>query len=249
MSDDTELRAMLIQQQELLAALTQRLQEFELTSATTYATKGYVQTYIEHMLGDLMPIHDPYTENSTFIGYTPLDIERVLKHFQNIGGTYTLYDYRSILKSYDEAAKNGNINPYMAIAQMVKEADWGRSWWSQRPRRNPAGLGVTGEKSEKEQDKNTWALREDGMWIKGYSFPSWEIAAQAHIGHFLAYAFKDAELDEKQQLLVATDPRAKFIPAKTRGTVKVLKDMDGKWAVPGNGYGRSIATLANALRQ
>jgi len=248
MSDENELRADLIKLQEQLKGLTAQLQEFEQTVASTYATRAYVQTYTEQMLGEIMPVQDQYTENTPLIGYIPLDVEKVLKHFRNIGGSYTQGDYRSILMSYDKAAKQGNINPYLAVAQMVKEADWGRSWWSQRPRRNPAGIGVTGEKSEKEQDKNSWAEREDGIWLKGYSFPSWEISAQAHIGHLLAYAYKNSELTDEQAYLVAVDPRARAIAASIRGTVKLLKNLDGKWAVPGVGYGKSIATLANALR-
>lgn len=229
--------------------LQEQINTLRETLESAYVTKAYMQTYIEHILGELMPIHDPLTDSSTISGYIALDIERVLKHFQNIGGTYTLNDYRKILIAYDKAAEQGNINPYIAVAQMAKETNFARSFWSQRPRRNPAGIGVTGEKSAKEQDKNTWAFdSSENVWKKGYSFISWEVSSQAHIGHLLAYIHKDTELTEAQNYLVATDPRARFIAANTRGTVKLLKDLDGKWAVPGIGYGRSIATIANALR-
>ena len=81
------------------------------------------------------------------------------------------------------------------------------------------------------------------------SFPSWEISAQAHIGHLLTYLYKQSTLTEDQVALVAIDPRSKAVSDKVRGTIKLLKDLDGKWAVPGLNYGRSIATLANALKQ
>lgn len=249
-TDINTLAADMIALRERVKALSNQINEFTQQVAGTYTTKAYLETYVEHMLGELIPIHDPYTENSLIIGYTPLDIEKALKHFQNIGGTYAVYDYREILVNYDKAAHKGNINPYIAIAQMCKETDFGRSWWSQRPRRNPAGIGVTGEKSRKEQDKSSWAFdNSENIWKKGYSFPSWEISAQAHIGHLLAYAYKDAELNDDQAYLVATDPRARFIANNVRGTVKTLKDLDGKWANPGLGYGRSISVLANALRK
>lgn len=247
--DETTLQAQLIALQEKVKALETLIREEIDIIKSTYATQSYVATYTEYMLGELMPVHDAFTENTSIIGYTPLDIEKVLKHFRNIGGLYTMGDYRSILMSYDKAAKQGNVNPYLAVAQMVKEADWGRSWWSQRPRRNPAGIGVTGEKSETQQDKNSWAFDSgENVWKKGYSFPSWDVSAQAHIGHLLAYAYKDTELNDEQRYLVAVDPRARFIPDSIRGKVKLLKDLDGRWAQPGVGYGRSIATLANALR-
>lgn len=233
-----------------IQALKQQIEQLREEIKTTYVTKVYVQMYVEQILGDIMPVHDPITENTDIVGYVPLDIERTLKHFQNISSTYTLGDYRKILRYYDEAAKQGNINPYIAVAQWVKEADWNRSWWSQRPRRNPAGLGVTGETSTKTQDKNSWAFdSRTHEWKKGYSFPSWQVAAQAHVGHILAYAFKDNELTPEQRQLVDTDPRASAIKSNVRGTVKKLKDFDGKWASPGVGYGKSISVLANALRK
>lgn len=247
--DKNVAQAQVIALQQKVDALIARIEELEKTVQSTYATKAYVQTYIEQILGELMPAHDPFTENSLFIGYEPLDIERVLKHFRNIGGSYTVHDYRSILTNYDKSAQLGNINPYIAVAQMAKEADWGRSWWSQRPRRNPAGIGVTGETSKKEQDKSSWAFdKTENIWRKGYSFSSWEVSTQAHIGHLLAYAYTDSELNESQSYFVATDPRARFISKNIRGSVKKLKELDGKWAVPGIGYGKSIATIANALK-
>jgi len=134
---------------------------------------------------------------------------------------------------------------------MVKETDWTRSWWSQRPRRNPAGIGVTGATSTKEPaDKNAWQLDEDKhIWKQGYAFPDWKISAKAHIGHLLTYAYIQDALTTDQLELVASDPRSKAVSSKIRGTVKKLKDLDGKWAVPGIGYGNSIATIANALKQ
>lgn len=246
---DEDVIARLITVEQQIKNLQKEVVLNQMQAQSTYVTKAYVQTYIEQMLGELMPIHDPFTDTSTLIGYTPLDIEKVVKHFQNLGGSYTLNDYRKILLAYDSAAKQGNINPYIAVAQMAKETNWGRSFWSQRPRRNPAGIGVTGESSKEEKPKDTWAFdSSENIWKKGYSFPSWEISAQAHIGHLLAYAYINSDLNDDQAYLVAIDPRAKFIPATIRGKVKTLKDLDGKWAVPGTGYGKSIATLANALR-
>lgn len=246
---ENKLRADILTTTEKLASLAAAFEEYTQYVQATYVTKAYVHTYIEQILGDIMPIHDPYTENTPIYGYTPLDITIVLKHFRNIKSTYTLNDYRTILMNYDIAANAGNINPYIAVAQMVKETDWCRSWWSQRPRRNSAGIGVTGETSKEEKPKDTWAFdNRENIWKKGYSFTSWEVSAQAHIGHLLAYANKDTALDESQHYLVAVDPRARFIPAATRGTVKLLKDLDGKWASPGIGYGKSISVVANALR-
>lgn len=235
------------QQVESLRAL---LQEQQILSESTYATRGYVQTYVEHMLGELMPADTLYTENSEIVGYVPVDIERLLKHFTNLGGTYNLWDYRVILTNYDGTCRDTDIDPYLLIAQMVKETDWCRSWWSQRPRRNPAGIGVTGEtsKTAPETNKEAWAFNGE-VWVKGYSFPSWQISSEAHAGHMCAYLYKNDELTAPQAYCLGVDPRAKFIPEKWRGSVTTLKDLDGKWAFPGIGYGRSIATIANVLKR
>lgn len=250
MAKERVTRADIIHLQEQIDSIRALIQQTQEIIQATYATRTYVQTYTEHILGEMMPIQDPYTENTKIAGYVPLDIDRLLRHFANLGGSYTFWDYRVIITQYDMSMKLANLNPYLLIAQMVKETDWCRSWWSQRPRRNPAGIGVTGEVQKEEPlNKDAWAYRiEDQVWVKGYSFTSWQVSSQAHAGHMLAYLYKDKELDESQEYFVAVDPRAKFIPEKWRGSVKVLKDLDGKWAVPGIGYGKSIATIANVLR-
>lgn len=251
MLDETAVTADIVSLQEQINSLLQRLEDLEQETQDKYATKAYVTEYIDRLVGDLITVSDKLTGTSLIKGYVPLDIERVLPKFVLAKATYNSNDWRSILRSYDTAAKEADLNPYILVAQMAKETDWGRSWWSQRPRRNPAGIGVTGETTkEKPTDESAWAEDTDNnIWKKGYSFKSWEIAARAHIGHMLAYLYKDNELDSAQKLLVASDPRARFIPTDKRGSVLILNDLDGKWAVPGRGYGNSIATLANALRK
>lgn len=252
--DINALKADIIALQEQNRALQERMAEMQLDIDARFATKAYVSTFVEHMLGDIIPVDTPLTEESPIAGYVPLDIERIEKHFGRAQQYYNSVDWRTILTNYDNAAKRGNINPYIAIAQMVKETDWGRSFWSRRPQRNPAGIGVTGQWSIEDprtpDNRNVWAFNTDrNRWEYGYSFPSWEISAQAHIGHLLTYLYKQSTLTEDQVALVAIDPRSKAVSDKVRGTIKLLKDLDGKWAVPGLNYGRSIATLANALKQ
>jgi len=251
MLDETAVVQDIVSLQEQINTLSQRIEELEQESIDKYATRAYVTEYLERMVGDLITVSDKLTGTSLIKGYVPLDVERLLPKFVLTKATYNSMDWRSILRSYDSAAREANLNPYILVAQMAKETDWGRSWWSQRPRRNPAGIGVTGETSKEEPaDESAWAKDTDNnIWKKGYSFKSWEIAVRAHVGHMLAYMYKDTELNAVQKVLVAGDPRARFIPNDKRGSVLILNDLDGKWAVPGVGYGNSIATLANALRK
>jgi hypothetical protein len=43
----------------------------------------------------------------------------------------------------------------------------------------------------------------------------------------------------------STDPR--FDLVCPRGTASILCDLDGRWAVPGTGYGDDIETIARAI--
>ena len=53
----------------------------------------------------------------------------------------------------------------------------------------------------------------------------------------------------RPHLTASDDPRLPaLVSAGRRGSARVLQDLDGKWAVPGLGYGASIAALANAIR-
>ena len=56
---------------------------------------------------------------------------------------------------------------------------------------------------------------------------------EAHIQHLYAYA-TTADLPEGCELV---DPRFKYVK---RGIAPLWKDLNGRWAVPGDGYGESI---------
>jgi hypothetical protein len=113
------------------------------------------------------------------------------------------------------------------------------SWWSQRPRRNPVGIGVTGA---------------PGV---GLSFPSWQNdAIPAHVGRLLAYALTDARATPQQAGLIATALHWRPLPARTRGSAPTLKPLgrvhnpSGEgWASPGDQYGAKIAEIARAVQQ
>ena len=87
-----ELEGKITAQDAKIASLLAELNELSDQIKAEYASKKYVNTYVEQMLGDIMPTDNPLVDNSNIVGYTPLDIEKVLKHFKNIGGSYTLND-------------------------------------------------------------------------------------------------------------------------------------------------------------
>ena len=50
----------------------------------------------------------------------------------------------AIVPAYFSVCASVGMEPVMSLAQMIHETGCLTSWWSQRPRRNPAGIGVTG---------------------------------------------------------------------------------------------------------
>ncbi len=175
-------------------------------------------------------------------------------------GEYTEYDVRAVIvPAYFEICGRAGLNPLLAISQMIHETGNLTSWWSQRPRRNPAGLGVTGEvRREDPGDPDRWVFHaERGEHRAGLSFPSWdEHAIPAHVGRLLAYAAPStAALTGAQRELIDTALRARPLPDRLRGTAPTLEGLAGSWAVPGLqtgggreiSYAESIATIASRI--
>jgi hypothetical protein len=150
-----------------------------------------------------------------------------------------------VIDIYYELESMWGIRADVLIGQMFHETDFLKSWWSQPPRRNMAGIGVTGEVTNSDPQSVAWAFKsEDNRWYKGYSFSDWRAAVLAHYGHMSAYCFADERNHASQ-----VDPRYSAargaFAAKGWPLAQVMTDLNGKWAVPGNGYGESIEQTLN----
>jgi hypothetical protein len=146
-------------------------------------------------------------------------------------GEYTAGDIeRVIVPAYFWVCASAGVDPLLAIAQMIHETGNLTSYWSQRPRRNPAGIGVTGEPG------------------KGLSFASWDKdAIPAHVGRLLAYALEPRAANAAQAALIARALGYRPLPAAYRGVAPTLRGLNGRWAV-GARYADAIARVANAIR-
>ena len=123
------------------------------------------------------------------------------------------------------------LDPVVAVAQMIHETGNLSSMWSQRPRRNPAGIGVTGD---------------PGV---GVSFPTWKHdAIPAHVGRLLAYALTDAQANPDQRGLIATALHWRPLDDRLRGAAAALKGLEGTWAVPGDSYAGKLAAIGQAIQ-
>jgi hypothetical protein len=163
---------------------------------------------------------------------------------------YTEYDVRLISGYYWNIAPAVGIDPLIAWAQMLHETGNLTSWWCQRPRRNPAGIGVTGETSRARlAPAADWVKDErSGLWKRGYAFAEWSLSVRAHLGHLIGYALKDEQMTPTQRGITKYDPRFGALPASYRGVAPTLSGLNGRWAVPGTTYGASIAKIAEAIR-
>src|SRR3954447_5642115 len=143
-------------------------------------------------------------------------------------GQYTDDDVRFILGQYFEVAPPAGLDPLLSISQMVLETGSLTSFWSQRPRRNPAGIGVTGEPGA------------------GVSFPSWVVAVRAHVGRLLAYALPRGGESAAQQALITEALRWRPLPDTVRGRAPTLAGLAGSWAADPQ-YAVKISRVANEI--
>jgi len=144
-------------------------------------------------------------------------------------GGYTDDDVETIVDSYYATATAVGLDPLLVVAQMSEETAHLTSFWSQRPRRNFAGIGVTGE---------------DGV---GNKFPSLTAGIRAHTGRLLAYVLPAGAGNPAQAALITEALAARDLPADRRGIALTLAGLSGKWATD-KGYAAKVAAVANQIR-
>ena len=164
-------------------------------------------------------------------------------------GAYTDHDIAAVIvPAYIAQCAAVGLDAAIVLAQLIHETGNLTSWWSQRPRRNPAGIGVTGRTMAGQPRSLDWAKRDDGVWAEGVSFESWNGAAiPAHLGRLLAYAVTDDAANDAQRQLIEYAMSIRPLPASYRGVAPTITGLNGRWAVPGKDYGQRIATVANRM--
>lgn len=131
----------------------------------------------------------------------------------------------SIVDAYYRIAKVYGIKADLAFLQSMKETNWLRFTGVVKPQQNNfAGLGATGGGNP------------------GESFPARDIGIEAHIQHLYAYC-SVLPLPAGKTLY---DTRFNYVK---RGSAVYWEDLNGKWAVPGIGYGESIISLQKSVSE
>lgn len=156
-----------------------------------------------------------------------------------------------MVEAYATLGSAVGLDWFLALAQLAHETGNLTAFWSLRPQRNPAGIGVTGQRSVTAVTDPEWAYNSQrAQWERGISFPTWaQHAIPAHLGRVLAYALTDAQATDAQRKLIAGALSIRPIPARWRGVAPLLMDLNGRWAVPGTGYGQRLAQLAQRMRR
>lgn len=144
-------------------------------------------------------------------------------------GGYSDDDVRKIVRLYYTTAGAVGLDPLLAVAQMAVETGHLTSFWSQRPRRNLAGIGVTGKPGE------------------GLSFPDLTAAVRAHTGRLLAYALPAGAGNAAQAQLIKAALAFRPLPDALRGAALTLKHLTGTWAKDPQ-YANKLVRLANEIR-
>lgn len=221
-----------------------------------YDQKPEIQARLAGLLSGVAPAR--YNEYSALLGRPAAGRQAVISRFPAPAGGYSEYDIRQqILPRYWSLCLSAGVDPILAIAQLAHETGSMRSFWSQRPQRNPAGIGVTGRHMQSPPaNKAGWAYNTDSRrWEQGVSFATWkDDAIVAHVGRLLAYALPAGSETPAQKDLIDRALTYRPLPLVMRGSAPYLRllgqayNPTGQgWAKPGRTYGAKIADHANAL--
>lgn len=136
-------------------------------------------------------------------------------------GAPTLQDFCTIVL---EEAKAEGVRAEVVFAQAMKETGWLRFGGAVKVEQcNFCGLGAVNS-----APGNAASFRDVRTGIR------------AQVQHLKAYASTDPLAQ------ACVDPRFDLVK---RGCAPLLEDLNGKWAVPGDGYGESIAKMIDTMLQ
>ena len=131
----------------------------------------------------------------------------------------------TLAQLYVKYAAEAGLRADVLWGQMIHETGWGSYGGDVGSLQNNfAGIGAT------------------GGGARGYNFPTAEDGVKAHVAHMVAYVYLVSPVTWANELV---DPR--YNAVNPRGVARVLSDLDGRWAVPGVGYGATIDRHVAAL--
>ena len=171
----------------------------------------------------------PSEQATPIMGSTDATVDQMVKHYQSTGHSYpsavytskgapTLRDFCQIVC---EEAKTEGVRAEVLFCQAMKETGWLQFGGAVKAEQcNFGGLGATGGS------------------VSGATFSSVREGLRAQVQHLKAYASKDSLVNP------CVDPRFNLV---SRGIAPNCEDLNGRWAVPGDGYGQDIRKMMDSL--
>ncbi len=162
---------------------------------------------------------------------------------------YNAVDIRTIVSAYARIGDAAGVDWFLALAKCAHETGSLTSWWCARPRRNPAGIGVTGDARQGERPGVHWVRdADDHAWLEGVSFAQWDAdAIRAHLGRMLGYALAPGAGTAEQRALGAYALTVRPLSRTIQGRHPTIDTFGGVWAVD-KGYGPRIVAMRNRMQ-
>ena len=169
--------------------------------------------------------------NFTIMGSSNCTVDQMVGYYNDSKATYpsNVYSSKGAASIADfarivvEEAEMEGVKAEVVFCQAMKETGWLKFGGSVKPEQcNFAGLGATDSS------------------VSGATFPDVRTGVRAQVQHLKAYASTEPLVNP------CVDERFKYVQ---RGSAPTLTELNGKWAVPGNGYGEGIYSMILILRQ
>ena len=172
-------------------------------------------------------------DGTSIMGKSSVSAESMAKVFTATGNAYPTHiysqkgaaDISEFCEQVVNAASSEGVRPEVVFAQAMLETGWLQFGGSvSADQCNFAGLGATGSQ------------------VKGASFDNVYLGLLAQTQHLKGYA-TSSPLNN-----TCVDPRYQVLSDRgLLGVAPCLEDLNGRWAVPGDGYGQKIAKIIERL--
>jgi len=191
--------------------------------------------FVIHGVGAPFTLTEALSPRSTILGEpraTPEQLRRhLLARHDAHPGQSRLKDstLRDIVQLYLRTCKSIGLDPLVAVSQMELETGHLTSKASQPPRRNPAGIGIT------------------GPGVQGPSFSDWNKAVRAHVGRLAAYAIPSGKGTTGQKALIAEALAVRPLDSTKRGTAVRVAGLSRHWAQDKH-YAEKVVKIAKEIQ-
>lgn len=167
-----------------------------------------------------------YDSNPTILGTPVATEEQCVKYLLSVNPHPKINGKpQELVRSYYREGVVNGVRPDIAFAQALHETGFFRYGGSVKPSQNNfCGLGSVSASAG------------------GAKFDDLQTGVKAHIQHIMAYS------TTRQPFGEIVDPRYNVVMKTSHfGTARYWTDLNGKWAVPGHGYGEKILAIYNNI--